>query len=151
MPYVIRPTRAYCGSRLKLMMIESLSAFKLSSSWHVSTTNKKVYTEEEDRFLLVMLDRYGLDSEGLYEKIRDEIRESPLFRFDWFFLSRTPVELSRRCATLITTVTREMEGGSSGKENKRAVDEDEDEEMIDAPAPAPKKGRVSGGGAAKVR
>lgn len=42
MPYVIRPTRAYCGSRLKLMMIESLSAFRLSSSWHVSTTNKKI-------------------------------------------------------------------------------------------------------------
>ena len=124
---------------------------QLKLNYTVSTTNKKVYTEEEDRFLLVMLDRYGLDSEGLYEKIRDEIRESPLFRFDWFFLSRTPVELSRRCATLITTVTREMEGGSSGKENKRAVDEDEDEEMIDAPAPAPKKGRVSGGGAAKVR
>lgn len=31
-PYVMRPTRAYAGSRLKLMIIESLSAFKLSSS-----------------------------------------------------------------------------------------------------------------------
>ena len=77
-----------------------------------------------------MLDKYGLDSEGLYEKLRDEIRESPLFRFDWFFLSRTPQELSRRCATLVTTVTREMEGGgpANGKENKRVVDEVEDEE-----------------------
>ena len=121
---------------------------QLKLNYTVSTTNKKVYTEEEDRFLLVMLDRYGLDSEGLYEKIRDEIRESPLFRFDWFFLSRTPQELSRRCATLITTVTREFEGGSTGKENKRGaeeVDEEEEEEK-----PAPKKGRVSAGGAAKV-
>ncbi|KAK3714510.1 chromatin remodeling complex Adenosinetriphosphatase [Vermiconidia calcicola] len=118
---------------------------QLKLNYTVSTTNKKVYTEEEDRFLLVMLDRYGLDSEGLYENIRDEIRESPLFRFDWFFLSRTPQELSRRCATLVTTVTREMEGG---KENggKRVVEEDEEEEVEE---PVKKKGRVSGGGAAK--
>ncbi|KAK3707858.1 chromatin remodeling complex Adenosinetriphosphatase [Vermiconidia calcicola] len=118
---------------------------QLKLNYTVSTTNKKVYTEEEDRFLLVMLDRYGLDSEGLYENIRDEIRESPLFRFDWFFLSRTPQELSRRCATLVTTVTREMEGG---KENggKRVVEEDEEEEVDE---PVKKKGRVSGGGAVK--
>ncbi|KAK5239207.1 chromatin remodeling complex Adenosinetriphosphatase, partial [Exophiala xenobiotica] len=66
---------------------------QLKINYTVSTTNKKVYTEEEDRFLLVMLDKHGVDGEGLYEKIRDEIRESPLFRFDWFFLSRTPVEI----------------------------------------------------------
>ena len=114
---------------------------QLKLNYTVSTTNKKIYTEEEDRFLLVMLNKYGIDSEGLYEKIRDEIRESPLFRFDWFFLSRTPQEISRRCATLITTVTREMEGG---KENKRAVEEEDEE---DEEAPAKKKGRTSTGGA----
>jgi len=117
---------------------------QLKLNYTVSTTNKKIYTEEEDRFLLVMLNKYGIDTEGLYEKIRDEIRESPLFRFDWFFLSRTPQEISRRCATLITTVTREMEGG---KENKRVVEEEDEE---DEEAPAKKKGRTSTGGA-KVR
>ena len=117
---------------------------QLKLSYTVSTTNKKVYTEEEDRFLLVMLDKYGLDSEGLYEKIRDEIRESPLFRFDWFFLSRTPQELSRRCATLVTTVTREMEGGKeNGVAGKREVEEEDEEAEAE---PAKKKGRVSGGG-----
>jgi len=123
----------------KKMKMYRVPLQQLKLSYTVSTTNKKVYTEEEDRFLLVMLDKFGLDSENLYENIRDEIRESPLFRFDWFFLSRTPTELSRRCATLITTVTREMEGG---KENagagKRAVDEDEDDED----EPAKKKGKV---------
>lgn len=116
---------------------------QLKLSYTVSTTNKKVYTEEEDRFLLVMLDKYGLDSENLYENIRDEIRESPLFRFDWFFLSRTPTELSRRCATLITTVTREMEGGKENAGGKRAVEEEEEEDE----EPAKKKGKV----VAKVR
>ncbi|KAM0712126.1 hypothetical protein Q7P37_011220 [Cladosporium fusiforme] len=117
---------------------------QLKLNYTVSTTNKKVYTEEEDRFLLVMLDKYGLDTEGVYETIRDEIRESPLFRFDWFFLSRTPQEISRRCTTLITTVAKEMEGNAGGKENKRAVDEDESDE---AEEPSKKKGRVSTGGA----
>ncbi|KAF2767394.1 SWI/SNF chromatin remodeling complex component [Teratosphaeria nubilosa] len=131
--------RELLRKKLKMYRVP-LQQMKLS--YTVSTTNKKVYTEEEDRFLLVMLDRFGLDSEGLYERVRDEIRESPLFRFDWFFLSRTPQELSRRCATLITTVTREMEGGANNKENKRQVEEDEDEEDE---KPAVKKGRVSTG------
>ena len=45
----------------------------------------KVYTEEEDRFLLVMIDRYGLGREDLPELIRREIRDSALFRFDCKF------------------------------------------------------------------
>lgn len=118
---------------------------QLKLNYTVSTTNKKVYTEEEDRFLLVMLDKYGLDSEGVHEAIRDEIRESPLFRFDWFFLSRTPQEISRRCTTLITTVAKEMEGNTGGKENKRAAEDDESDEVEE---PTKKKGRPSG---AKVR
>ncbi|QIW95255.1 hypothetical protein AMS68_000773 [Peltaster fructicola] len=116
---------------------------QLKLTYTVSTTNKKVYTEEEDRFLLVMLDKHGLDSEGVYEKIRDEIRESPLFRFDWFILSRTPIELGRRCATLITIVVREIESSSSGKD-KRVVEHDEEDDE-----PAKKKSRTSTGGAAK--
>ena len=122
---------------------------QLKLNYTVSTTNKKVYTEEEDRFLLVLIDKYGWETEGLYEKIRDEIRESPLFRFDWFFLSRTPQELSRRCATLVTTVTREMEGGkenAAGAGGKKHVQEEEEEEEEQ---PVKKKGKVAGG-AAKV-
>lgn len=120
---------------------------QLKINYSVSTTNKKVYTEEEDRFLLVLLDKYGIDSEGIFERIRDDIRESPLFRFDWFFLSRTPIEISRRCTTLLTTVSREFEdpstakshGGANGKA-KREVEEDEnDEDSVLGMAPAKKK------------
>lgn len=110
---------------------------QLKLNYSVSTTNKKVYTEEEDRFLLVMLDRYGVDGEGIYDKIRDEIRESPLFRFDWFFLSRTPIEIGRRCTTLLTTVSREFEGADGKMANGhkgRARDENDEEEEDVAPA-----------------
>ena len=113
---------------------------QLKLNYSVSTTNKKVYTEEEDRFLLVMLDKYGVDGEGIYERIRDEIRDSPLFRFDWFFLSRTPIEIGRRCATLLTTVAREFEtdggkgvNGHAGGGRGRAREEDEEDEENVAP------------------
>lgn len=115
---------------------------QLKLNYSVSTTNKKIYTEEEDRFLLVMLDRFGLDAENLHELIRDEIRESPMFRFDWFFLSRTSLEISRRCNTLILTVAREFEeNGISipGIPKKRTIQaRDEEEEDV---APPPKKGK----------
>ena len=119
---------------------------QLKLNYSVSTTNKKVYTEEEDRFLLVMLDKYGVDGEGIYERIRDEIRDSPLFRFDWFFLSRTPIEIGRRCATLLTTVAREFEteggkgvnGHAGGGRGRAREEEEEDEENV---APVRKKVR----------
>lgn len=122
---------------------------QLKINYSVSTTNKKVYTEEEDRFLLVLLDRYGVDSEGIFERIRDDIRESPLFRFDWFFLSRTPIEISRRCTTLLTTVAREFEdasapksnGAANGKSKREPEDDENDEDSILGMAPAKKKSK----------
>jgi hypothetical protein len=41
-PYVIRPTRAYGGRRLKLTTIASRSALRSSSSKQVSTTKRKI-------------------------------------------------------------------------------------------------------------
>ncbi|OAL53656.1 hypothetical protein IQ07DRAFT_584311 [Pyrenochaeta sp. DS3sAY3a] len=100
----------------------------------VSTTNKKVYTEEEDRFLVVMLNKYGIEGDIIYEKIRDEIRESALFRFDWFFLSRTPAEISRRCTTLISAIVRELGGADfKNSKGKRAYEDEETEEEEELP------------------
>ena len=131
---------------------------QMKINYSVSTTNKKVYTEEEDRFLLVMLDKYGIDSEGIYDKIRDEIRESPLFRFDWFFLSRTPIEISRRCTTLLTTIVKEFEdihstktNGVNGKAKREQPDDEEnDEDSILGMAPAKKKTKNATKDTAKV-
>ena len=94
--------------------------------------------------MLVLLDRFGIDSENIHERIRDEIRESPLFRFDWFFLSRTPIEISRRCTTLLTTVAREFEdpkaNGTNGKNKRDEEDEENDEDSI-VEAPSKKKAK----------
>ncbi|KAL8756512.1 MAG: hypothetical protein Q9199_002876 [Rusavskia elegans] len=129
----------------KKMELYRVPLQQLKLNYSVSTTNKKVYTEEEDRFLLVMLDRLGVDGEGIHERIRDEIRESPLFRFDWFFLSRTPVEISRRCTTLLTTVAREFELIDGTKltngHGKGRAREEEEEEVEEELAPPKKKAK----------
>lgn len=71
-------------------------------------TNKRTFTDEEDRFLIVQMYRFGLDRPDLYERIRDAIRQSPLFRFDFFVQSRSTAEISRRCSTLIACVYKEI-------------------------------------------
>ncbi|KAJ0107377.1 hypothetical protein J7T55_009341 [Diaporthe amygdali] len=121
----------------KKMSMYRVPLQQLKINYSVSTTNKKVYSEEEDRFLLVQLDKHGVDSEGIYEQIRDEIRDSPLFRFDWFFLSRTSQELGRRCNTLLATIVKEFEdvqpshkgaNGVNGKQKREVEDEENDDD-----------------------
>lgn len=76
------------------------------------------YTEEEDRFLLVTLEKLGYGSEDVYERIRQEIKHSPMFRFDWFIKSRTALEINRRCNTLVSIVTKEA-GDEEKEDNKK--------------------------------
>ncbi|OZJ01930.1 hypothetical protein BZG36_04839 [Bifiguratus adelaidae] len=96
------------------------------------TTKGKNYTEEEDRFLVVMLERYGYGTENVYEKIRWEIRQSPLFRFDWFLKSRTGQEIARRCNTLVMLIQKEA------AEDEDSEDEPKSKKKTVA-APADKK------------
>jgi len=49
----------------------------------------------------------GYGEDDVYEKIRQEARFSPLFRFDWFLKSRNALEISRRCNTLIALIEKE--------------------------------------------
>ncbi|KAJ2777432.1 chromatin remodeling complex Adenosinetriphosphatase [Coemansia javaensis] len=76
-----------------------------------STAKGRVYTEDEDRFLLVQLARIGIASEDVYDRIRQEVRLSPLFRFDWFIKSRNAHEIQRRCQTLVGLLQKEAQGG----------------------------------------
>ncbi|KAL1916815.1 uncharacterized protein VTP21DRAFT_5519 [Calcarisporiella thermophila] len=68
----------------------------------------KNYTEDEDRFLIVMLERHGYGVQDAYDRIREDIRRSPMFRFDWFLKSRTSAEIARRCRTLIDLLLKEQ-------------------------------------------
>lgn len=74
---------------------------------YTQPTKGKNYTEEEDRFLLVMLEHYGYGSDNVYDSIRQDIKNSPLFQFDWFMKSRTSQEIARRCNTLVGLIQKE--------------------------------------------
>ena len=65
----------------------------------------KQYTAEHDAFLVYMAHVLGY---GHWEELRIEIRNSWLFRFDWFFKSRSAQELGRRCDTLIRLIEKEF-------------------------------------------
>eukprot|EP01135_Chromosphaera_perkinsii_P012248 Nk52_evm19s2622 gene=Nk52_evmTU19s2622 len=80
----------------------------------------KGFTEEEDRFLVCMLNKVGYSNENAYEEIRKAIRNAPEFRFDWYFKSRSALELQRRCNTLITWIEKEKsEKNLKGKKLKK--------------------------------
>lgn len=127
--------RARLTEDKKKLLAQKIASYRMplqqmTIKYTVSTTNKKVYTEDEDRFILYMMNKHGVEGEDVYDKIRDEIRESHLFRFDWFFLSRTPQEIGRRCKTLIDTVLREYGYSTKSANGKRELspEETEDEE-----------------------
>ena len=117
------------AKRNKRSNLEYLLAKKISSVKHpmqelelnYPTTKGKVYSEEEDRYLLCRLNHYGMQAEDVYERTRRDISEFPVFRFDWFFKSRSTQELQRRCNTLLGMIEKEaealaqQEGNSKGK------------------------------------
>lgn len=121
------------AKRTKRSNLEALLSKKISSveypmqelELNYPTTKGKVYSEEEDRYLLCRLNHYGMRADDVYERIKKDITEFPVFRFDWFFKSRSPQELQRRCNTLLGMIEKEHEanqaeevksrGGSKGK------------------------------------
>lgn len=92
-----------------------------------STNNKRTFSEEEDRFILLMLFKYGLDRDDVYELTRDEIRDCPLFELDFYFQSRTPVELARRANTLLQCLEKEFNSGLTLDEDLQSRLKEEDE------------------------
>ncbi|EPQ59957.1 SNF2 family DNA-dependent ATPase [Gloeophyllum trabeum ATCC 11539] len=85
------------------------------------TTKGKVYSEEEDRYLLCRLNHYGMSSEDVYDRIKKDITEFPVFRFDWFFKSRSPQELARRCTTLLSMIEKEAQEAKAQEDASKAA------------------------------
>ncbi|CAN8300533.1 unnamed protein product [Cochlearia groenlandica] len=64
----------------------------------------KLYNEECDRFMICMMHKLGY---GNWDELKAAFRTTPLFSFDWFIKSRTALEVSRRCDTLIKLIEKE--------------------------------------------
>jgi SWI/SNF-related matrix-associated actin-dependent regulator of chromatin subfamily A member 5 len=115
-------------SNLESLLLKKIASVKYPMQeleLNYPTTKGKVYSEEEDRYLLCRLNYYGMTADDVYECIKKDITEFPVFRFDWFFKSRSPPELQRRCNTLLGMIEKEAEvkqqkeikakGGALGK------------------------------------
>lgn len=83
--------------------------------------SKRIYSKLEDRFILCCVHKHGIFSEKLGEKIKEEILNSDLFKFDWYITSRTPQEISRRVNTLMLALARESEGGGYTRKRGKQV------------------------------
>ncbi|CAL5219362.1 g1181 [Coccomyxa viridis] len=116
----------------------------------------KAYTEEEDRFILCKVHQLGY---GAWDELKASIRQSWRFRFDWFFKSRNPQELARRCDTLIRLVEKENEDSEEVERAERKKvgpgRKAGPKASADGSAPAPGRKRrasgAAGGPAAKKR
>ncbi|EGC28868.1 hypothetical protein DICPUDRAFT_4822, partial [Dictyostelium purpureum] len=64
----------------------------------------KTYNDDEDIFLVCMIHKLGY---GAWEELKEEIRKSPQFRFDWLIQTRTPSELKQRCDQLLKYIIKE--------------------------------------------
>ena len=71
------------------------------------TTKGKIYSEEEDRYLLCRLHYYGLKTVDVYERIKCDITDPHVFHFDWFLKSMTRQELQCRYITLLGLIEKE--------------------------------------------
>ncbi|KAH7886369.1 SNF2 family N-terminal domain-containing protein [Phlebopus sp. FC_14] len=149
------------AKRTKRSNLEFLLSKKIASVKHpmqelelnYPTTKGKVYSEEEDRYLLCRLNYYGMQADDVYERIRKDILEFPVFRFDWFFKSRSVQELQRRCNTLLGMIEKEAEAqaqqegkSKGGRGKKRGIEDVQKEDEVKesrsptpVSAPAPKK------------
>lgn len=123
---------------------------------YANQTKGKSYSEEEDRYLLCQLAKYGVGKEDTFDNIKRDIADFPAFRFDWFIKSRSAIEIGRRCTTLVALVDKEYgenddsdkragNGGGAAAKSKRKADELSNTSRASTPAVAvaAKKGRKS--------
>lgn len=86
--------------------------------------SRKTFDLMEDRFILITVNKFGLSSDNLYDKVKQEIMKCDTFEFSWFFKSRTVHELSKRANTLLSFVSREFEGSDALKRKHHKLKED---------------------------
>lgn len=113
--------------------------------------SKRIYSKLEDRFILFCVNKHGIFSDRLGEKIKEEIQESDLFKFDFYMLSRTPQEISRRVNTLMLALARENDGGLGKKKGKQASSTPNGALKQASVDPLSDEGHVNGNGSAKKR
>ena len=122
------------------------------------TTKGRYFTEEEDTYLIYATHKVGY---GNWDALRNEIRLSEQFRFDWFLKSRTAAQLQARTDALIRIIQKELadkngrtyindrrkknrpggSGGGAAQEGENEENEESEDHADGAEAPSNSKKR----------
>lgn len=81
---------------IKDLPIENLNIYK--SDKKPASQNPLDFSEEEDQFIAFALFKYGY---GSWELIRNELRNSHRFIFNWAVKCRTNTDIQKRCDYLV--------------------------------------------------
>lgn len=88
----------------------------------------KAYTQEEDIFLLCATHKVGY---GNWDSLKEEIKKSWQFRFDWFLKSRTTFQIQQRVDTLIRLIEKELAEKEGKSMKKKSPVKSENENSSD--------------------
>eukprot|EP00605_Chrysophyceae_sp_TOSAG23-4_P002848 GSChrysophyteH1.ASY1.ANO1.3137.1 assembled CDS len=89
----------------------------------VSTQYVRTFSKEEDRALLCLVHMYGY---GAWDQIRSAVRNSELFRFNYFMQSCSEDAFAKRCEVLMRAAQREL----TEIEMKKAEDKESDNRTV---------------------
>ncbi|KAF0267749.1 ISWI chromatin-remodeling complex ATPase HuISW1 [Hanseniaspora uvarum DSM 2768] len=102
-----------------------------------ASLSKRTFSEEQDKFLVVMLLKYGVFDGKAYDKIKQDINKSPMFFTDFVFKNKHSMDIQRRCGTLLQYIEKENLNIQKDKAFKSKLKEDE--ELYGAIEPSKKK------------
>lgn len=72
----------------------------------VTTKSFSPFTQEEDKYLLCFITRYGY---GNWGKIQQAVRRCPLLCFDWYIKILTENEIQKRCEKLMKMISKDLD------------------------------------------
>ena len=87
---------------------------------------------EEDKIYALGMFKYTY---GYWDLLKNELRNSPYFLFNWVVQTRTTIDIQKRCDFLITQFKKELydkpkekkKGGNANKKRARKSQESEDD------------------------
>uniref|UniRef100_A0AC35TTL7 Chromatin-remodeling complex ATPase chain Iswi n=1 Tax=Rhabditophanes sp. KR3021 TaxID=114890 RepID=A0AC35TTL7_9BILA len=95
---------------------------------------QKLFTPEDDRFLLIQMSEIGWQNEASPEIIAERIRSHTKYRWDFRMISRTPDDIRNRVNQLLAIIERNMKKTEwvLHQDVARINDQSDDEENVDS-------------------
>ncbi|KDR65685.1 hypothetical protein GALMADRAFT_148502 [Galerina marginata CBS 339.88] len=111
---LLRHTSGAPFSFVFLFDVESDISFRSADAITLAAEIQDKSVEDVEKCWMVFIRKcktllLGIHADDVHERIKKDIAEFPVFRFDWFFKSRSPQELQRRCDTLLAMIEKEKE------------------------------------------